>query len=54
MSKWTLEIEEDPDTGECILTFPKDLLNQAGWEEGDTLEWKDNQDGSWTLSKKSV
>lgn len=51
---WVLEVEEDETTGECILTFPEDLLEQAGWKEGDTLEWKDNNDGSWTLSKKSV
>lgn len=54
MNKWTLEIEEDPNTGECILTFPKDLLEEAGWSEGDTLTWIDNGDGSWTLQKKSV
>lgn len=54
MSKWTLEIEEDPETGEFILTFPQDLLDEAGWKEGDTLCWLDNEDGSWTLQKKSV
>lgn len=47
MNKWTLTIEE-----EDVITFPPDLLEQAGWKEGDTLVWKDNQDGSWSLSKK--
>ena len=23
-----------------------------GWKEGDTLQWKDNENGSYTLSKK--
>jgi len=22
-----------------------------GWQEGDTLEWIDNNDGSWTIVK---
>jgi hypothetical protein len=54
MSKWTLTVQEDPETGDCILQFPDDLLEQAGWKEGDTLEWQDNKDGSWSLKKKEV
>jgi hypothetical protein len=51
---WTLIVEEDPETGDSILQFPPDLLEQAGWKEGDTLEWTDRGDGSWSLEKKSV
>lgn len=53
-NSWTLTVEEDPTTGDAILQFPPDLLEQAGWKEGDTLEWKDRGDGSWSLEKKSV
>lgn len=49
---WTLTVEEDPETGDAILQFPPDLLEQTGWKEGDTLEWLDNKDGSWSLTKK--
>lgn len=49
---WTLEVQEDPETGDAILEFPPDLLANMGWQEGDTLEWKDNGDGSWSLTKK--
>jgi hypothetical protein len=52
MKTWTLTVEEDPATGECILQFPEDLLAQTGWKEGDTLNWQDNKDGTWSLSKK--
>lgn len=52
--KWILDIEEDPESGECILTFPKSLLDETGWKEGDTLEWIDQGDGSWQLLKKNV
>ena len=48
---WTITVEEDPETGDLILPFPPDFLELKGWKEGDTLEWNDNGDGSWTLSK---
>lgn len=48
---WTITVEEDPETGECILPFPPDLLEAAGWKEGDILDWKESEDGSWTLTK---
>ena len=34
------------------MPLPKDLLEEMGWKEGDTLDWKDNKDGSFSLSKK--
>ena len=51
---WTLEIKEDPENGDAILEFPDDLMADAGWKEGDTLEWIDNKDGSWTMKKKEL
>ena len=27
------------------------LLEEAGWNEGDILDWSDNGNGSWTLKK---
>jgi hypothetical protein len=54
MKSWTLTVEEDPNNPEdLILPFPEDFLAEVGWKEGDTLEWIDNKDGSWTLSKKA-
>jgi hypothetical protein len=51
MTTWIITVEEDPKTGDCILPFPEDLLEQAGWKEGDILNWEDNGDGSWSLTK---
>ena len=48
---WTITVEEDPETGELILPLPKDMLQLQGWTEGDILEWIDNNDGSWSLTK---
>ncbi len=52
LKSWTLNVEEaDDGSGDAILTFPPDLLEQAGWKEGDTLNWIDQKDGSWLLKK---
>ena len=53
-NNWTVALEEDPETGELILPFPPDLLKQAGWKEGDSLLWIDNNDGSWSLVKEDL
>jgi hypothetical protein len=49
---WTITLEEDPETGDLILPFPEGFLKEVGWVEGDTLKWSEQEDGSWTLSKK--
>jgi hypothetical protein len=51
-NKWTLEVQEDPETGDAILEFPPELMEQAGWKEGDNLTWKDLGNGSWSLTKE--
>ena len=51
MNRWTIEVKEDPETGEAILPLPPDLLDKVNWKDGDTLEWIDNNDGSWSLVK---
>ena len=48
-STWTVTVIEDGD--DVILPFPDELLASTGWQEGDTLTWIDNNDGSWTLRK---
>jgi hypothetical protein len=52
MNKWTITLEEDPETKELIMPIPADALAQVGWDFGDTLVWSDNQNGSWTITKK--
>jgi len=52
MSKWTITVEEDPETKELMLPFSDEMLAEVGWQTGDTLVWIDNKNGSWTLRKK--
>ena len=52
MSKsWTLEVQEDQ-FGEKFIEFPPEAIADLGWKEGDVVEWHDNGNGSWTLTKK--
>ena len=51
---WTVTLEEDPETGDLILPFSDEMLADVGWQEGDTLEWIDNKNGSWSLIKKEI
>jgi len=44
---------KENENGELYLEFPNELMEEMGWNEGDTLEWKDNGDGSWTIQKVS-
>jgi bifunctional DNA-binding transcriptional regulator/antitoxin component of YhaV-PrlF toxin-antitoxin module len=43
----TVEYNEDFD--EYYITFPEDLLDHTGWEEGDVLKWTLHKDGSVAL-----
>jgi len=43
---------EDEDTGDLILPIGDELMAEVGWEVGDTLDWIDNKDGSFTIMKK--
>jgi hypothetical protein len=45
----TLEVQEKD--GEFFIELNDEILDGTGWKIGDDLIWKDNKDGSWTLSK---
>ena len=49
--KYTVQLIED-ENGELALPLPDGLMEKMGWGEGDTLVWKDNKDGSYSMSKK--
>ena len=50
---WVITVEEDPESGDVILPFPQDFLDQVGWSEGDTIEWVENNDGSYIIKKQN-
>jgi len=48
--RFTLTVEQDGE--ELVLPFPVDLLNQMGWDIGDTLLWETTDDGYVSVRKK--
>jgi hypothetical protein len=54
LKRWTVIVEEDPDTGDLMLPFPDELLTEAGWKEGDTLKWTINPDNTIIIEKTSA
>ena len=51
-NKWTVTVEEDPETGELLLPFPPDLLSQMGWAEGTDIWWEIDEKGNVILTDK--
>ena len=52
-NKWTVTLEEDPETKDLIMPIPVELLGQMGWDDGDILLWEEMPDGdSYRLTKK--
>ena len=46
-----VRVERDPKNGDLILPLSDKLMAQVGWKIGDTVRWKDNKDGTWSLHK---
>ena len=51
-NSWTIEVQENGKTKELVIEFPKDALDQVGWDEGDTLIWEELDHGAWSIRKK--
>lgn len=45
---WDVTVEEDED-GNLILPLPEEMLKEADWREGDTLDWQDNGNKTFTI-----
>ena len=52
-NSWVATLQEDPKTGDLILPLPDDLMKSQGFSIGDILKWKDNKDGSFSITKKA-
>lgn len=51
-TNWSVTLEQDPVTGELILPFPEDLINQMGWVEGATLHWDVRDNNTVFITEK--
>ena len=50
MKSWTLPIKEN-ENGEMYIELNDEILEGSGFKIGDTLNWKDLKDGSYSLTK---
>lgn len=48
---WVCDVEQAPD-GEYFIQLTDEMLEGSGFKIGDELDWRDNKDGSFTLTKK--
>jgi hypothetical protein len=46
-----VELIKDAETGDLILPLSDEIFEGLGWKIGDTIQWIDNKDGSWTMKK---
>jgi hypothetical protein len=51
---YIVTLEEDPETGDLVLPLPEKLMEETGWKTGDTLDWKDNGDGTFSMTKQKT
>lgn len=49
--KYTVTVEQDPETQDLIMPLPEGMCDELGWKIGDTLNWDSHIDGSFILSK---
>ena len=47
---WILEVKQHGD-GDCFIELPDEVIAELGWKEGDSIDWIDNGNGSWSLKK---
>jgi len=47
-------VQDDQDPDQKLLELGTELCEQLGWQPGDQLNWIDNGDGSWTLTKQQT
>ena len=50
MKSWTLPVKET-ENGELYIELNDEILEGSGFKIGDTLNWKDLKDGSYSLTK---
>jgi len=49
--KYTTQVQEN-ESGDLYIEMSPEVLEKAGMSEGDTVQWTDLGDGTWTLTRK--
>lgn len=52
MKSYTANVEYDASSDDYYIALDDKISKELGWNIGDTLIWKDNKDGTFTVTKK--
>jgi adenine specific DNA methylase Mod len=50
MKKYETIVEKD-ENNELVIPFDEELMSEIGWEIGDIIQWTENENGSFTLTR---
>jgi len=51
MSRGYVSTVHKDENGELYIIIPEELINELGWKEKDTLEWRIDENNNITLNK---
>jgi hypothetical protein len=51
-NNWVVTVQENGKDKELYVELPPEMLNQVGWDDGDTLLWEEITPGAWQITKK--
>jgi bifunctional DNA-binding transcriptional regulator/antitoxin component of YhaV-PrlF toxin-antitoxin module len=51
MSRGYVSTVQKDENGELYIIIPEELINELGWKEKDTLEWRIDENNNITLNK---
>ena len=52
MKRYIANVEYDASTDDYYIALDEKITKELGWNVGDALVWKDNKDGSYSVTKK--
>ena len=51
-NNWVVTVQENGEDKELYVELPPEMLNQVGWDDGDTLICEEITPGAWQIKKK--
>jgi len=54
VNQWIVTVIQDPESEDLMIELPPDLCESAGWDIGDTINWKLSEKGYAILTKVNI
>jgi hypothetical protein len=52
--QWIVEAKEDPETGDVILPFPEEMIQECGWVNGDEIDFELSDYGVVVINRTKI